>query len=108
MTVEQMAILEPTTVEAINGAAIALIKASMDEAVRRGVPAAAARAFVLGHLNVIGAIVFGETDFPVSDAAAIAMEIGKGYAIKEDWRRAFEPAEGKGTIERMLGFGEGA
>lgn len=102
MTVEQMATLEPATVEVINGAAIALMKASMDEAVRRGVPAAAARAFVLGHLNVMGAIVFGETDFPVSDAAAVAMEIGKEYAVKEDWRRAFEPAEVRKTIERML------
>lgn len=102
ITVEQMALLEPTTVEAINGAAIALMKASMDEAVARGVPPAAARAFVLGHLNVIGAVVFGETDFPVSDAAAIAMEIGKEYAVKDDWRRAFEPAEVRKTIVRML------
>lgn len=105
MTVDQMALLEPATVEVVNGAAIGLLRASMEEAIRRGVPAAAARAFVLGHLHVMAAIVFGETDFPVSDAAAVAMEIGKEYVLKSDWRRAFDTEEIKKTIRRMLDLG---
>ena len=60
VTVEQMAILEPALVETTAATCITIIKEAMDEAIRRGVPAEAARDFLLGHINIELAIVFGE------------------------------------------------
>ena len=102
ITVEQMAMLEPATVEVSVGAAIQLMRDAMDEAVCRGVPEDAARSFVLGHLKVISAIIFGETDFPLSDAAQVAVKIGYQHIVKSDWKKVFEPDKIRKAIASML------
>ena len=43
MTVEQMAILEPALSESVTATCLTVIREALDEAVRRGVPAEAAR-----------------------------------------------------------------
>src|SRR5207244_7516817 len=45
VTIEQMALLEPVLVETTAATCITIIKEAMDEAIRRGVPAEAARDF---------------------------------------------------------------
>jgi hypothetical protein len=47
VTVEQMAILEPTMAEVCGIALIQALRAAMEEAIRRGVPRAAAEDFML-------------------------------------------------------------
>ena len=103
ISVEQMAILEPATVEVSFGTAIQLMKNALDEAINRGVPEEAARSFALGHLKVISAIIFGETDFPLSDAAQAAVKIGYKHIVKPDWKKVFEAAEIRKAIDTMLG-----
>jgi ketol-acid reductoisomerase len=102
ISVEQMAMLEPATVEVSVGAAIQLMKDALDEAVSRGVPVEAARSFVLGHLKVISAVIFGETDFPLSDAAQAAVKIGFRHIVKPDWKKVFEPDEIRSAIGSMF------
>lgn len=60
VTVEQLAILEPGLSETVAASLLVVMKQAMDETVRRGVPEEAARDFLLGHMNVLGAVIFGE------------------------------------------------
>lgn len=102
VTVEQMALLEPAAAEVIAGSVAGVLRAATDEVVRRGVPEEAARAFMLGHIRIILAVLFDQTGFPVSDAAKIAFQIGEEYVIRPDWKRVFEPEIVRRTIERMV------
>lgn len=102
ITVEQMALLEPAMAEVVAASAAVLIGEALEEAVRRGVPREAARAFMLGHVQVPLAIVLGATDAPFSDAAKIAIEYGREHIYRPDWRDVFEPDHVRETIHRML------
>jgi hypothetical protein len=98
VTVEQMAILEPVLVETTAATCITMIKEAMDEAIRRGVPADAARDFLLGHINIELAIVFGEAGNPFSDGALKAIERAKSIIFRPDWKRVFEPEDLRESI----------
>lgn len=102
ITVEQMAILEPTMAETIGASVAVFLKSAMDEAVRRGVPHEAARDFMLGHINIELAIAFGEAGNPFSDACLVAMEYGRRHWLKDGWETLFEPASVKEQIDVML------
>jgi hypothetical protein len=91
ITVEQMAILEPAMAETVVLTCMAVIRESMDEAIRRGVPAQAARDFMLGHMNVNLGILFGFIDAQVSDGAKLAMQRGMEQIFQADWKKVFEP-----------------
>src|SRR5262245_44099733 len=87
-TVDQMAILEPVLSETICATCLAVIREATDEAVRRGVPEAAARDFILGHLNVELAILFDQLPgVRMSDAANKAVERAKHELFRSEERR---------------------
>jgi len=89
--VEQMAILEPVLSETILGTCLTMLREATDEAVRRGVPAAAARDFILGHMRVELAIVFEEKEGAVfSDGALKAIDRAKAVLFQPDWKRVFD------------------
>jgi D-apionate oxidoisomerase len=91
-TVEQMAILEPVLSETILGTCLSILREATDEAVRRGVPAPAARDFILGHMRTELAIVFEEKEGAVfSDGALKAIERAQTVLFQPDWKRVFEP-----------------
>lgn len=91
VTVEQMAILEPALSETVAATCFVIIREAMDEAVRRGVPEAAARAFILGHMKVNIGIVFNFINSPFSDGALMAIERGKKSLFRPDWKDVFKP-----------------
>lgn len=91
VTVEQMAILEPALVETVTIACMQVIREAMDEAVKRGVPADAARDFLLGHINIDIAILFGFLNAQFSDGAKLAAQRGREQIIQPDWKKVFEP-----------------
>lgn len=91
ITVEQMAILEPALVETITITCMQLIRDAMDEAVSRGVPYEAARDFLLGHINIDIAILFGFLNAQFSDGAKLAAKRGAEQIIQPDWKKVFEP-----------------
>jgi len=101
ITVEQMAMLEPTMAETISSMMVTVLGEAMDEAVKRGVPYEAARDFMLGHINVQLAIVFEKTN-PFSDACLVAIEYGKKAMLKEGWKDLYNPDKVYDQIDVML------
>jgi hypothetical protein len=91
VTVEQMAVLEPAMAETVVLTCMAVMRASMDEAIRRGVPSQAARDFILGHIKVNLGILFDFIDAEVSDGAKLAMQRGMARIFQPDWKKVFEP-----------------
>ncbi len=102
ITVEQMALLEPAAAEVVIAAAATLMKESLDEVVRRGVPEEAARAFLLGHTQIPLAIAFGAIGSPFSDGAKVAIRVGYEKVFKETWKEVFDPEVVKETVNKIL------
>ena len=101
VTVEQMALLEPGLSETVCATLLDVMREAMDEVVARGVPREAARDFLLGHMNVLGAVIFGEVEGVFSDACNKAITFGKPVLMKDDWKRVFEPQEIADSIRRI-------
>ena len=101
ITVEQMAMLEPGLSETLCASLLVVMREAMDECVARGVPKEAARDFLLGHMNVLGAVIFEETPGVFSDACNKAIEFGKPMLMREDWKRIFEWDELTASIQRI-------
>ncbi|TLU74205.1 phosphogluconate dehydrogenase C-terminal domain-containing protein [Lichenicoccus roseus] len=101
VTVEQMALLEPGLSETVAATLLDVMREAMDEVVARGVPHEAARDFLLGHINVLGAVIFKEVDGVFSDACNKAITFGKPALMQPDWKRVFEPAELAASIQRI-------
>lgn len=102
ITVENMVLLEPVLVETTAATCVVIIKEALDEAIRRGVPADAARAFLLGHINVELAIVFGEIGSPFSDGALKAIHTAKDILFKDDWKRVFDAEVVAASIDEIV------
>ena len=101
ITVEQMAMLEPAMAETISSMMVTVLGEAMEEAVSRGVPYAAAKDFMLGHINIQLAIVFEKSN-PFSDACKIAIEYGRKTMIKEGWKDLYNPDKLYEQIDVML------
>lgn len=91
VTVEQMAILEPALSETVVLTCMVIITEAIEEAVKRGVPAEAARQFILGHMNVNVGILFKYIDAELSDGAKLAVSRAKERIFQPDWKEVFEP-----------------
>jgi D-apionate oxidoisomerase len=92
ITLEQFVMLEPTMSETTVAMLLAAVKEAMDEAIARGVPEKAARAFMYGHVGIELAITFGELDAAYSAAAYQAIDRGREMILRPDWKQVFEPA----------------
>ena len=102
ISAEQMGLLEPALVETLASTCIFVIREGLNEVIKRGVPADAARDFLLGHLRIQLAVLFNELPGAVfSDAANKALQRGLKEFIKEDWRKVFEPDNVKDQIESI-------
>jgi hypothetical protein len=99
ITVEQMGLLEPALVETLASTCVYVIREGLSEVIKRGVPAEAARDFLLGHLRIQMAVLFNELPGAVfSDAANKALQRGLREFIKNDWKKVFEPDNVKDQI----------
>jgi D-apionate oxidoisomerase len=101
VTVEQMALLEPGLSETVAATLLVVMREAMDEVVARGVPKEAARDFLLGHMNVLGAVIFKEVEGVFSDACNKAIAFGKPALMRPDWKKVFEPQEIADSIRRI-------
>jgi D-apionate oxidoisomerase len=102
ITVEQMGLLEPALVETLASTCVYVIRQGLDEVINQGVPAEAARDFLLGHLRIQMAVLFNELPGAVfSDAANKALQRGLKEFIKEDWKKIFEPENVKEQIRAI-------
>ncbi len=86
ITVEQMAVLEPALVETFTSTLVLAMKDAYDEVLKMGVPEKAAEGFLMGHLRIQFAVIFGYADFPFSDAALEAIRKAQEVIFKPDWK----------------------
>ena len=102
VTVKQLAVLEPTLVETVACMIGALLKEALEETVHTvGVPEPAARAMLLGHVQVALANTLRGSN-PFSDACLIAMDYGRETIVKDDWKKIFDDSELDKVLTRML------
>lgn len=90
VTLEQMAMLEPALVETLAQTCMEIVKEGHDRLVTAGVPKDAVRDFVLGHLRIQIAVLFGEVNGTFSDAAYKISKRAKPVLFKEGWQKIFE------------------
>lgn len=100
-SVEQLAYLEPGLSETVCASLLTVMRDAMDEVIKRGVSKECARDFLLGHMNILGAVIFEEIDGVFSDACNKAIEFGVPALMKEDWKRIFEPEEILASVKRI-------
>lgn len=103
VTVEQMAILEPALSETVAATCAVVMREAMDEAVARGVPAEAARDFLMGHVNIALALVLDEIEWDFSDGAKKAIEEAKKDIFQPDWKKVFEPENLRESVAKITG-----
>jgi D-apionate oxidoisomerase len=101
VTVEQMALLEPGLSETVCATLLDVMREAMDEVVSRGVPAEAARDFLLGHMTILSAVIFKQIPGQFSDACNKAILFGKPRLMRDDWKKIFDNAEIAESIERI-------
>ena len=80
---------------------VEMMKEAMDEVIRRGVDPVAARDFLLGHMNILGAVVMEEVDGVFSDACNKAITNGKKRLMRDDWIGVFKPDEIRESIRQI-------
>jgi hypothetical protein len=102
VTVEQMAILEPTMAEVCGIALVQALREAMEEAIRRGVPREAAEDFMYGHIKVPLGIAFQRVDFPFSDGAKLIAEYGRQRILQPGWLSLFEPDRVKEQVKAIV------
>ena len=90
VTLEQMAMLEPALVETLAQTCMEVVKEGHDRLVAAGVPKEAVRDFVLGHLRIQIAVLFGEVNGTFSDAAYKISRRAKPILFREGWQKIFE------------------
>jgi hypothetical protein len=90
VTLEQMAMLEPALVETLAQTCMEVVKEGHDRLVAAGVPKDAVRDFVLGHLRIQIAVLFGEVNGTFSDAAYKISKRAKPVLFREGWQKIFE------------------
>ena len=90
ISLEQMAILEPAMVETLAQTCMEMVRKGYDKIVEMGVPEAAARDFVLGHLRIQIAVLFKEVNGTFSDAAYKISKRAMPILFKDDWAKIFE------------------
>ena len=102
VTVKQLAYLEPTLVETVACMIGALLKEALHETVHTvGVPEPAARAMLLGHVQIALTNTLRGSN-PFSDACLIAMDYGRETIVKDDWKKIFSDSELDSVITKML------
>ena len=101
VTVEQMALLEPGLSETVCASLLDVMREAMDEVISRGVPADAARDFLLGHMTILSAVIFKQMDGKFSDACNKAITFGKPRLMRDDWKKIFDHDEIADSIQRI-------
>jgi hypothetical protein len=90
VTLEQLAMLEPALVETLAQTCMEVVKEGHDRLIAAGVPPDAVRDFVLGHLRIQMAVLFGEVNGTFSDAAYKISKRAKPILFREGWQRIFD------------------
>ncbi len=103
VTLEQMAMLEPALVETLAQTCMEVVKQGHDRLIAAGVPREAVRDFVLGHLRIQIAVLFGEVNGTFSDAAYKISKRAKPILFREGWEKIFDMADIREQVRDITG-----
>ncbi len=103
ITLEQMAILEPAMVETLAQTCMEVVKEGYDRIIELGVPEAAAKDFVLGHLRIQIAVLFKEVNGSFSDAAYKISKRAKPILFRENWKKIFDMDDIREQVKDITG-----
>jgi hypothetical protein len=98
-----MAMLEPALVETLAQSCMENVKGGYDRVVAKGIPAAAVREFLLGHLRIQIAVLFGEVNGTFSDAAYKISARARPLIFREGWHRIFEMDDIREQVRDITG-----
>lgn len=102
ITIAQMAVLEPAMAEIVAIGLMITMREALEEAVRSGVPRAAAEDFMYGHIKVGLGIAFDRVSFPFSDGATLIANYGRAAMLQPDWRLLFGPASVREQVQAIV------
>lgn len=100
-SVEQMAYLEPGLSETVCASLLVVMRQAMDEVIKKGVSEECARDFLLGHMNILSAVIFNEIEGAFSDACNKAIEFGIPALMRDDWKQVFDREEILASVQRI-------
>jgi D-apionate oxidoisomerase len=103
ISVDQMAMLEPALSETLTNGCVALIREGMERVIAAGVPEAATRDFLMGHLQIGIAIIFEQLNWRLSEGAQLALRQAKCALFKDDWHRIFDPESVLASVRQITG-----
>lgn len=103
VTLDQMALLEPAMSESVAGTCIDVMRETLEEVIARGVDPIAARDFMLGHIQILIALLFGELDWKLSAGAAEALADGRRRLMRPDWKDVLSDDEVRASVARITG-----
>lgn len=103
ITVPQMAMLEPALSETLANGCVAVIREGMERVIAMGVPAEAARDFLMGHLQIGIALIFDQLDWKLSDGAQLALQKSRDALFVPDWYAIFEPDAVMASVREITG-----
>lgn len=104
VTVAQMALLEPALAETVAATCLTIIREGLDEIIKRGVPEQAARDFILGHMGIETAVLFGMLgNVRFSDGCLRAIAEAKKDIFQPDWKKVFDNKELMISIKKICG-----
>lgn len=103
ITVDQMAMLEPALTETLTNGCVAIIREGMEHVIAAGVPEAATRDFLMGHLQIGIALIFEQMDWQLSEGAQMALEKAKASLFAPNWQSIFEPEAVLASVREITG-----
>lgn len=103
ITIEQMATLEPALSETVVNGCIDLIREAMERVIATGVPEAATRDFLMGHLQISIALFFDQMDWKLSAAAAAALTKARASLFRDDWYHVFDRESILASVREITG-----
>jgi hypothetical protein len=99
-----MVLLEPALSETLAATCVTIMREGMEEIIRLGVPAEAARDFLLGHINIELAIVFNdEFKWDFSEGAKKAIQAAKKNIFQPDWKKIFDTENVHESVAKITG-----
>ncbi len=97
-----MPVPEPGLSETVCASLPVVMREAMDECVARsGISTECARDLLLGHIHVLGAVIFEEREGAFSDTCNKGIEFGKPMLMHDVWKRVFEWDEIADSIRRI-------
>lgn len=102
ISVEHFALLEPGLVETISSTFLVSVKEAMDHLVKKGIDEKCIHDFLMGHINIQIAVIFGYLNIQFSDAANKAIEDARSKLLKDDWMNVLSKEEIDKSVERII------